>query len=279
MLNPLAVRELVVRALQEDIGQGDVTTEACVPADKRCVAVMLAKEAGVIAGHDVARLAFGLLDPTCAYTTLVADGSRAEVGQEIARIAGGARAILMAERVALNLIQRLSGIATTTNRLAESLKFYKAKLVDTRKTTPGLRMLEKYAVRVGGGYNHRFGLADGVLIKDNHIALAGGITQAITAARRVASHTVRVEVEVETMEQLDEALAAGADVIMLDNMDPEMLKACVQHTAGRALLEASGGIIEANLVDVAKSGVDLISMGALTHSAKALDISLEIAEA
>jgi nicotinate-nucleotide pyrophosphorylase (carboxylating) len=279
MLNPLAVRELVIRALQEDIGQGDVTTEACVPADKRCVAVMVAKEAGIICGHDVARLAFGLLDPTAAYTVLVPEGGKAEAGQEIARIAGGARAILMAERVALNFIQRMSGIATTTHRLAESLKFYKAKLVDTRKTTPGLRMLEKYAVRVGGGYNHRFGLADGVLIKDNHIALAGGIAQAVAAARRIASHTVRVEVEVETMEQLDEALAAGADVIMLDNMDPETLKACVQRCGGRVLLEASGGITEANLVDVAKSGVDLISMGALTHSARALDISLDIAEA
>lgn len=275
-LNPIAVDELVRRALLEDIGPGDITTEATIPADKSCTAVIIAKEVGILCGHQVAAATFQAMDPGLTYEILVPEGSEITPGQGVARISGSARSVLMAERVALNLLQRMSGIATTTRKLADSIKYYHARLVDTRKTTPGLRMIEKYAVRVGGGLNHRSGLHDAILIKDNHIAVAGGVREAVVAARKVASHTSRVEVEVELLEQVQEALDAGADIILLDNMDPDTMKRAVEMIAGKAIVEASGGITAATLVDVAKTGVDIISMGALTHSVKSLDLSLEI---
>jgi nicotinate-nucleotide pyrophosphorylase (carboxylating) len=275
-LNPIAVEELVRRALLEDIGPGDITTEATVPADRTCTAVFLAKGDGVVCGHPVAQAVFRVLDASLTYETLVPEGAVVAAGTEIARVSGNARSVLAAERVALNFLQRMSGIASVTRRLADSIKYYHARLVETRKTTPGLRLIEKYAVRVGGGLNHRYGLHDAILIKDNHIAVAGGVRQAVIAARKVASHTTRVEVEVESLEMLQEALESGADIIMLDNMDPETMRKAVEITAGRAVLEASGGITAENLAEVAKTGVDIISMGALTHSVKSLDISLDI---
>jgi nicotinate-nucleotide pyrophosphorylase (carboxylating) len=275
-LNPIAVEELVKRALLEDIGPGDITTEATIPAGTPCTAVILAKEEGVVCGHPVAQATFRALDPSLIYEILVPEGGAVTPGTEVARIQGDARSVLTAERVALNFMQRMSGIATAARKLSEMIKYYHARLVETRKTTPGLRLIEKYAVRVGGALNHRYGLHDAVLIKDNHIAVAGGIRQAVLAARKVASHTSRIEVEVESLEQLQEALDARADIILLDNMDAETMKKAVDLTAGRAILEASGGITAANLEEVARTGVDIISMGALTHSVKALDISLDI---
>lgn len=275
-LNPIAVEDLVRRALLEDIGPGDLTTEATIPADRLCTAVIVAKEEGILCGQSVAQMVFRVMDPSLTYEVLVPEGSSITPGQEVARIAGCARSVLTAERVALNFLQRMCGIATLTNRLSESIKYYHARLVETRKTTPGLRILEKYAVRVGGGLNHRYGLHDAILIKDNHIAVTGGVRQAVIAARKVASHTSRVEVEVDTLEQLQEALDVGADIILLDNMDPEMMRKAVEMTAGKAILEASGGITAASLQDVARTGVDIISMGALTHSVKALDLGLDI---
>ncbi len=275
-LNPIAIDELVRRALLEDIGPGDITTEATIPADKTCTAVIIAKEAGVLCGQPVAEATFHALDPKITYEVLVPEGSEVTPGQGVARISGSARSVLTAERVALNFLQRMSGIATTTRRLSESIKYYHARLVETRKTTPGLRMIEKYAVRVGGALNHRYGLHDAILIKDNHIAVAGGVREAVIAARKIASHTSRVEVECDRLEQVQEALDAGADIILLDNMDPDTMRKAVEMVGGKAVLEASGGITAANLADVAKSGVDIISMGALTHSVKALDLSLDI---
>ncbi|HEY3364198.1 MAG TPA: carboxylating nicotinate-nucleotide diphosphorylase [Symbiobacteriaceae bacterium] len=275
-LNPIAVEDLVRRSLLEDIGPGDITTEATVPADKQAVAVILVKEDGVLCGQTVAETVFRVMDPALRYEVLVPEGSQVIAGQEVARITGAARSILTGERVALNFLQRMSGIATTTRRLSELIKYYHARLVETRKTTPGLRLVEKYAVRVGGGLNHRYGLHDAILIKENHIAVAGGIRAAVMAARKVASHTSRVEVEVETLDQLQEALDVGADIILLDNMDCDTMRKAAEISAGKATLEASGGITEKNLADVARTGVDIISMGALTHSVKALDLSLEI---
>lgn len=275
-LNPIAIEELVRRALLEDIGPGDVTTEATIPPDAVCTAVILAKEEGVLCGHPVAKAAFQLLDATLTYEALVPEGSAVTPGQEVARIAGNARSVLIAERVALNFMQRMSGIATNTRKLSDVIKYYHARLVDTRKTTPGLRIIEKYAVRVGGALNHRYGLHDAVLIKDNHIAVSGGIRQAVMQARKLVSHTCRIEVEVESLEQLQEALDAGADIILLDNMDADMMRKAVEITGGKAILEASGGIGPHNLEEVARTGVDIISMGALTHTVTALDLSLEI---
>ncbi|HYF93206.1 MAG TPA: carboxylating nicotinate-nucleotide diphosphorylase [Symbiobacteriaceae bacterium] len=275
-LNPIAVEDIVRRALLEDIGPGDITTEATVPADKLCTAVIIAKEEGILCGQSVAQMVFRVMDPSLTYEVLVAEGAKVTPGMEVARITGSARSVLTAERVALNFLQRMSGIASVTRRLADAIKYYHARLVETRKTTPGLRILEKYAVRVGGAMNHRYGLHDAILIKDNHIAVAGGVRAAVIAARKVASHTSRVEVEVDTLEQLQEALDAGADIILLDNMDTETMRRAVEITAGKAVLEASGGITAANLEDVARTGVDIISLGALTHSVKALDLSLDI---
>jgi nicotinate-nucleotide pyrophosphorylase (carboxylating) len=268
---------LVEGFLAEDIGRGDRTTDATVPADARGRARIEAREAAVVAGLEAARTCFEVLAPgDIRWSPEVADGDRVGPGDVLVRIEGPLRAILTAERTALNLLQRLSGTATMTRRFVDEVAGTSVRIVDTRKTSPGLRGLEKYAVRVGGGTNHRSGLDDGILIKDNHIAASGGVTEAVTRAKRAAPHGLRVEVEVQNLDELDAALAAGADAILLDNMSPELIREAVARAGGKALLEASGGIKLDNLKDYAQTGVDLISVGALTHSAKAIDLSLEV---
>lgn len=276
--NVLRLRRIIEDCLNEDIGTGDLTTNSIVSAQAVSTGFIVAKENGVLAGMPVAEEVFRYLDPDLRLQRRADEGSLVEPGQVLAELKGKARAILTGERLALNFLQRLSGIATRTAQLTLLLANTKAFIVDTRKTTPGLRMLEKYAVRVGGGHNHRCGLYDAVLIKDNHIKAAGGITLAVAAARRAGSLTAKIEVEVESLAQLHEALAAQADIIMLDNMSLEMMREAVTLVANRALLEASGGISEKNIQAVAATGVDLISVGALTHSARSLDISLDLQE-
>lgn len=264
-------------ALAEDVGTGDVTTLATVPPATISRAYLVAKASGVISGVDVAGDVFRRVDPAIRYEARLADGAAVEPGTIIATIEGPAHGVLIAERTALNLIQHLSGIATLTRRYVEAVAGTKAVIVDTRKTLPGLRALAKAAVRHGGGQNHRFGLSDGVLIKDNHLAAVGGpdrIAKAIQAARRSAPHTLRVEVEVTTLDEVREAVAAGADIIMLDNMDIPAMREAVGIVAGRALVEASGGVSLETVRAIAETGVDLISVGRLTHSVTALDISL-----
>ena len=280
----LALQELVTRLLAEDVGYGDITTLALVPPQARGHGRLLAKEALVLAGLDVAFTVFRTVDSTIRLDGARQDGVPLSPGSIIAEIHGPARALLTAERVALNLLQRLSGVATATRRYVEAVRHTKARIIDTRKTTPGLRLLEKYAVQVGGGHNHRFGLGDGVLIKDNHIAIAGGIPTAVSLARQAVSHLQKIEVEVEDFSQLREALAAGADAILLDNMTPEQTREAVhlvRETPGgeHILLESSGGITLQTVRLYAEAGVDLISVGALTHSAPAVDISLEMTAA
>ena len=271
---------IVDLALAEDIGGGDVTTLATVPAGTQARATLLAKAPGVVSGLAVAGAVFRRVDPAVSFAPHLPDGSRVVPGTTLAEVAGPAHGLLAAERVALNLLQRLSGVATLTAAYVDAVTDTAARIVDTRKTTPGLRVLEKAAVRHGGGHNHRFGLADGVLIKDNHLAAVGGpdrVTQAVRRARQRAPHTLRVEVEVTTPEEAAEAAAAGADVILLDNMDLPALRRAVAAVGGRALLEASGGVNLSTVRAIAETGVDFISVGALTHSAPALDISLEFA--
>lgn len=270
------IDKIVLAAFEEDIGTGDITTNTTIPEGRLASGKFIAKEAGVICGMDVAARAFFLADEKIRFEAFVKDGDRVEKGDVIGEINGPAAGILVGERTALNLLQRMSGIATRTAEAVEKIKGTKAKIADTRKTMPMLRVFDKFAVRVGGGSNHRFNLADGILIKDNHIAASGSITAAVTAAKQGAPHTLKVEIEVETFEQLNEALAAGADIIMLDNMTNEMMKKAVEITAGRAKLEASGNMGEKDLREVAETGVDIISIGALTHSVKALDISLKL---
>ena len=271
------IERLIDAALAEDIGPGDVTTLATVAPEAQAFAEMLAKAPGRIVGLPVAAAVFARLDPRIEFQMLIDEGASITwQPQRIATISGPARSILTGERVALNIVQRLSGVATMAARCAKAVEGTRARILDTRKTTPGMRALEKYAVRMGGGHNHRTGLYDGILIKDNHIRAAGGITAAIRAARRYAQPLVRVEVEVSTRIELEEALEAGADMILLDNMRTSMLRTAVELAAGRALLEASGGITLQNLREVAETGVDFISLGAITHSAPALDISLDI---
>lgn len=277
-LNPLELRNMIERFLCEDIGAGDLTTNSIVQADAVSHGYVISRESGVVAGLPLAKMVFQILDPGIEFRALARDGDKIDRGMVLAEISGNARAILTGERLALNLLQHLSGIATRTARLVELAAGKKSRIVDTRKTTPGLRIIEKYAVRVGGGYNHRFGLFDAVLIKDNHIKIAGGITQAVEAARRGSPHTARIEVEVEDLAGVNQALAAGADIIMLDNMTAGRMREAVDLIAGRALVEASGGISEENVRAAAEAGVDLISVGALTHSVKSLDISLDIKE-
>jgi len=274
----LGWERIVELALDEDIGTGDVTSEATIAADSVASATMLVKSDGVISGLEVAAYVFQRVDASTIFTPLVANGARVTNRTPIAQLSGNARSILLAERVALNLIQRLSGVATLTKQFVDTIAGTNARIVDTRKTTPGMRLLEKRAVEHGGGHNHRFGLADGVLIKDNHLAAVGGpdrVARAVRLARQQAPHTLRVEIEITTLPELQEALEAGADVIMLDNMNLEQMRQAVRLTAGRALLEASGGITLQTVRAVAETGVDLISSGALTHSAPALDISLD----
>ena len=262
-------------ALEEDIGTGDITTLSTIPENARAHGRYIAKESGIICGLDVAKRTFELLGADAEFTMYKKDGDAVEKGDVIAEVVGNAVGVLTGERTGLNIMQRLSGVASATNKAVKAIEGTKAKICDTRKTTPGLRVLEKYAVRVGGGTNHRFNLADGVLIKDNHIVAAGSITNAVSAAKKSVPHTLKIEVEVEDLDQLNEALAAGADIIMLDNMSNEDMAKAVKLTAGRALLEASGNMGERDLRAVAETGVDLISIGALTHSVKALDISLK----
>jgi nicotinate-nucleotide pyrophosphorylase (carboxylating) len=267
---------LVSQALEEDLGEhgSDITTEAVVDPNLMGEAVLIARKAGVISGANAAARVFELVSPPCDYHPLVADGAPVKDGDQVAKVTGPLASILTAERTALNFMQRLSGIATATRRYADALAaFPKVTLLDTRKTTPGLRFLERAAVRAGGGHNHRDGLWDVILIKDNHIAAAGGVSAAMERARRIR---MPVEVEVDTLEQLQEALDSGAETILLDNMSPELLRRSVEITAGRARLEASGGMTLEGAVAAAKAGVDRISVGALTHSAPALDVSLEV---
>jgi nicotinate-nucleotide pyrophosphorylase (carboxylating) len=262
-------------ALEEDIGTGDITTLSTIPENARAHGKYIAKDDGILCGINVVKRTFELLGADVEFTVYKTDGDEIKRGDIIAEVSGNAVAVLTGERVGLNLMQRLSGVATATRKAVDAVRGTKAKICDTRKTTPGLRVLEKYAVRVGGGTNHRFNLADGVLIKDNHIVAAGSITNAVAAAKKNVPHTLKIEVEVEDFDQLSEALEAGADIIMLDNMSVENMTRAVEITNGRALLEASGNMGERDLLEVAKTGVDLISIGALTHSVKALDISLK----
>ena len=274
---PLAMLEPLVRAtLLEDLGRaGDITSDAVVPVDARTMTRVVAREAGVLAGIDAARLAFRLMDDSLAFEPALHDGDVLEAGSVIATVRGPARAMLSAERTALNFLCHLSGVATATAAIAQAIAPYGTKVTCTRKTMPGLRAVQKYAVRVGGGSNHRFGLDDAVLIKDNHVAIAGGIELAIVRARAHIGHLVKIELEVDTLTQLDEALALGVDVILLDNMSISMLTEAVRRIDGRAISEASGGITPESVVDVAKTGVNRIAIGALTHSAKVLDIGLD----
>jgi len=270
--------DLIKRALEEDIGYGDITTRSLIPAGQTARGQFIAKSVGVVAGINISGAVFTYLDPESRFEVIKQDGEWVVPGDIIAVVSGKTRALLTGERTALNFLQRLSGIATKTSRMVDLIQDGPARLVDTRKTTPGLRVLEKYAVSVGGGHNHRFGLFDGVMIKDNHIQAVGNIGQAVATARQIVPHTVKIEVEVEDLHQLREALQAGADIIMLDNMDLERMTEAVKIAGGRVLLEASGGINEGNVAQVARTGVDFISMGALTHSAISMDISLDIVE-
>ena len=279
MVMRLIVEPIVRAALLEDLGRaGDITTDAIVPEHAEVEAAIVARQPGVVAGLDAALLAFELLDPGLRIETLRADGARIVRGDTVARIDGRARAVLAAERTALNLLCRMSGVATATRALADAIGDAKAKIVCTRKTTPGLRTLEKEAVRLGGGANHRFGLDDAMLIKDNHIAMAGGVRPALERARQQAGHLVKIELEVDTLVQLAEALEVGVDAVLLDNMAPEMLRRAVTMVDGRAVTEASGRISLETVAAVAASGVDLISSGWITHSAPILDLGLDIAE-
>lgn len=268
------IDSIIENALREDIHTGDITTLAVVPERRAARARLIAKESMVLAGIDVAARVFSVLDPAVRFESRFADGARLEAGALIAEMAGDSALLLQGERVALNLLQRMCGTATLTARYVEAVTGTKARIVDTRKTTPGLRVLEKYAVRVGGGINHRTGLYDGVLIKENHIAAAGGITEAVRRARAYIPHTMKIEVETENLAEVAEALEAGADIIMLDNMGLAAMEEAVGLIAGRALVEASGGVNLETVRGIAGTGVDIISIGALTHSARAMDISM-----
>lgn len=267
--------DIILRSLEEDAPFGDITTDVTVAGDATASGVFRAKESGVLCGIDIVRRTFELVGGEVAFVKKKADGDLLEKGDIVAEISGNAASILMGERTALNLMQRASGIATATRRAMQTVEGTQARITDTRKTMPGLRKLDKYAVRAAGAVNHRFSLSDGILIKDNHIAAAGGIAPAVRAAKRKAPHTLKVEVEVESLDGLREALEAGADIIMLDNMSCALMREAVEITAGRAVLEASGNMGERDLAEVAATGVDLISIGGLTHSVKALDISLK----
>jgi nicotinate-nucleotide pyrophosphorylase (carboxylating) len=275
-LPTVMIEPLVRMALLEDLGRaGDLTTDAIVPAAHRATTVLVARQPGVVAGLDLARLTFQLIDPAIEMRVERGDGAALAPGDVIATISGPARGILTAERVALNLLCRLSGIATATASVVAAVRDTRTGIVCTRKTTPGLRAIEKYAVRVGGGSNHRFGLDDAVLIKDNHVAIAGSVTEALKRAKSGVGHLVKIELEVDTLDQLREALDHGVDAVLLDNMNPETLTRAVAMVAGRAVTEASGRITPATAPSIAATGVDLISIGWLTHSVSVLDIGLD----
>lgn len=276
-----AVRTQIRAWLAEDTGSGDITTMATVPQGHTSRGIIHAKASGIVAGLPLARIVFAIVDDTLDFQTQAADGDRVERGTVLAVVEGATHSILTGERLALNLLQRLSGIATKTRGYVDALQGSAARIVDTRKTTPGHRALEKYAVRIGGGYNHRFGLYDAVMIKDNHIKAAGGIANAVQAAKARIPHTMTIEVEAETVEQAEEAARAGAHIVMFDNMSPEMMRAAaasVRAIAPHIVLEASGGVKPDRVAAIAASGVDVISVGGLTHSFEAMDISLDLNE-
>ena len=268
------IDRIVRNALREDIGTGDITTAATIKPGTVARAELVAKEDFVLSGIDVARRAFHLLDDSLAFEALIQDGQKISRGTVLAWLKGDASSLLQGERVALNFLQRMSGVATLTAGFVEAVHGTRARIVDTRKTTPGLRILEKYSVRIGGGHNHRTSLYDGVLIKENHIVAAGGITAAIVSARKTVSHVLKIEVETETLEEVREAVSAGADVILLDNMSLDQMREAVEIADGRVLTEASGGVNLDTVREIAETGVDLISVGALTHSYRAMDISM-----
>jgi nicotinate-nucleotide pyrophosphorylase (carboxylating) len=272
----LHLSHLIDLALEEDIGTGDITTETLIPADAEGQAEIVAKEPLVLAGLTVARTVFRRLDPTLNFETPCQEGDRVSSGTCLLKISGPLRPLLTGERTALNFLQRLSGIATHVRRFVDALPAGGIRLVDTRKTTPGWRALEKYAVRIGGAANHRMSLSDGILIKDNHVAICGGIQPALEKARRSAPHTLKLEIEVETPDQAEEAADAGADIIMLDNMEGATIEEAVRRIGGRALVEISGGVNRGTIANLAAQGVDIVSVGALTHSAVAVDISMKI---
>jgi nicotinate-nucleotide pyrophosphorylase (carboxylating) len=276
-LNPLLIDDAVRRALEEDLGRaGDITTLATIPAGATASAVIASRKPGILSGLPLAQAAFRVYDPAVRFTAEREDGGRLGPADVVARIEGPARSILSAERVALNYLGRLSGIATLTEAYVAKVAGTVARIVCTRKTTPGLRAFEKYAVKCGGGANHRYGLDDAVLIKDNHIAVAGGVAQALRAAKAAVGHLVKIEIEVDTLAQLGEVLAEGADVVLLDNMGPDLLRQAVTMVGGRMRTEASGGVNLDTVRTIAETGVDMISVGALTHSASVLDLGLDI---
>lgn len=272
----IVIEPLVRAALLEDLGRaGDLTTDAIIAEDAHATVALVSREPGVVAGTDCARLAWELVDPRIEVRDLLPDGSRVQPGTVIGTASGRARGLLSGERVALNFLGHLSGVATGTATIADAIAHTRARVADTRKTIPGLRALQKHAVKAGGGSNHRFGLDDAVLIKDNHIAVAGGITAAVERARANVGHLVKIEVEVDSLEQLAELLPLGVDAVLLDNMGPDLLREAVSMVAGRLVTEASGRITPATAVPIAEAGVDLISVGWLTHSARVLDIGLD----
>ena len=278
-LPKILYEEVVRHALLEDLGEGDVTTGACIQDDLRGEAKVVAKEEGLLAGIFVAQEVFRQVDPLLVFGKVMAEGTAFKEGDILLSIEGRASSILMAERVALNFLQRMCGVATLTREYVRKIKDFECRIVDTRKTTPGLRMLEKYAVKVGGGLNHRFCLSDGILIKDNHIAVCGSVSEAIKRARYDAPHTLRIEIEVADTEQLIEAISAGADIVMLDNMSVSELEKAVKIARDikpDVILEASGGVTLENVREIAATGVDVVSSGALTHSYKAIDLSLKL---
>ena len=275
-LNKPRVLQKIKMALEEDIGTGDLTTESLIDNDQISQGVIKVKEEGVVAGLEVAELVFSILDDEIEFEACVEEGARVKAGSKIAEISGATASLLTAERVALNFLQRMSGIATATRKFSDLVADFEVRIVDTRKTTPGLRILEKAAVHLGGGFNHRQGLYDAVMIKDNHLAAVESLGAAVDKVRNNVSHTVKIEVEAETLEQVEEALRAKADIIMLDNMKVNLMKEAVELINGRAIVEASGGINASTVVEVAKTGVDIISVGALTHSSNSLDISFDL---
>jgi len=277
-LDPIAVRRAVEAALAEDLGRaGDITSAATIPASAAARVVIAARQPGRLAGLQLAAAAFQALDPAVSFEPEIEDGARLKPGDVIARIEGPARAVLSAERTALNFLGHLSGVATETARYADLIAHTSARICCTRKTTPGLRIFEKYAVRCGGGSNHRFGLDDAILIKDNHIAVAGGVEAALRGAKASAGHLVKIEIEVDTLDQLDRVIREGADVVLLDNMPPPVLREAVVRIGGRMLAEASGNVSLDTVAAIAETGVDLISVGRITHSAATLDLGLDIA--
>lgn len=275
-LSSFVIEPLVRMALAEDLGRaGDITSDSTVPESTRAVVVIAAREEGRIAGMDIAEAAFRMVDPTLVITRLIREGADVKKGDEVMKVEGRARSILTAERVALNFMGHMSGVATLTLKMVRAVGNHKAKIAATRKTLPGLRAVQKYAAMIGGGIPHRYGLDDAVLIKDNHIAMAGGVRAAIRGAKTHIGHTVKIEVEVDTLEQLAEVLEEGVDIVMLDNMTPDQMKTAVDMVAGRAVVEASGGVTLARIPDIAAAGVDLISSGAITHSAPNFDVGLD----